>query len=178
MFELGSSGCPLVATNHVGTVEAYYQANMELLSADPPLHIDDRDWPVFTYQPQAPPARFIGNLRRNSLENVLISGGCVVNRSSLENSILFSNVRIEKGCEINGSLLLPGCTIGESCRLKNVIMDNGCNIPPGTVIGEDPEEDQKRFNVTDSGVVIVTRLMLGVKPGLHLRHLNPEWSSR
>ena len=162
----------------VGTVEAYYQANMELLSADPPLQLDDSNWPVYTYQPQAPPARFIGGEEHNSLDNVLISGGCRVNHSRLTNTILFSNVRVEKGCRIDGSLLLPGCTVGEACRIKNVIMDNGSQIPPGTVIGEDPEEDKKRFNVTESGVVIVTRIMLGVKPGLHLRHLNPEWNTR
>jgi len=160
----------------VGTVEAYYQANMELLSDDPPLHLDDVNWPVFTYQPQTPPARFIGGDDHNMLDNVLISGGCIVNRSSLANTILFSYVHIEKGCGIKGSLLLPQCTVGHGCRLTNVIADNGCRIPPGTVIGEDPQEDAKRFHVTHSGVVIVTRIMLGVKPGLHLRHLNPEWN--
>jgi glucose-1-phosphate adenylyltransferase len=162
----------------VGTVEAYYQANMELLLSDPPLHLDDRDWPVFTYQPQTPPARFIGIDEHNRLRNVLISGGCVVNRSALANTILFSNVRVENGCTINGSLLLPGSTIGEGCRLDNVIIDNGCNIPPGSVIGENASEDRKRFNVTESGVVIVTRIMLGAKTGLHLRHLDPEWGTR
>ncbi len=162
----------------VGTVEAYYQANMELLSADPPIHLDDMNWPVFTYQPQTPPARFIGSEQHNRLENVLISGGCVVNRSSLANTILFSYVRVDEGCKINGSLLLPECTIGKGSRLTKVIMDNGCHLPPGTVIGEDPEVDRRRFNVTESGVVIVTRIMLGVKPGLHLRHLNPDWSTK
>ncbi len=160
----------------VGTVEAYYQANMELLSDDPPLHLDDVNWPVFTYQPQTPPARFIGGGDHNMLDNILISGGCVVNKSSLANTILFSYVHIENGCSIKGSLLLPQCTVGHGCRLTNVIADNGCRIPPGTVIGEDPQEDAKRFHVTQSGVVIVTRIMLGVKPGLHLRHLNPEWN--
>ena len=162
----------------VGTVEAYYQANMELLSADPPIHLDDMNWPVFTYQPQTPPARFIGSKEHNRLENVLISGGCVVNRSSLANTILFSYVRVDEGCKINGSLLLPECTIGKGSRLTKVIMDNGCHLPPGTVIGEDPEVDGRRFNLTESGVVIVTRIMLGVKPGLHLRHLNPDWSTK
>ena len=162
----------------VGTIDAYYQANMELLSTDPPLHLDDGDWPVFTYQPQTPPARFIGSKESNSLDNVMISGGCVVNRSSLTNSLLFSNVHIDKGCIILGSLLLPGCTVGEGSRLTNAIIDNGCQIPPGTVIGEDPEADRKRFNVTESGVIIVTRIMLGVKPGLHLQYLHPDWNAK
>ena len=160
----------------VGTVEAYYQANMELLSEDPPLHLDDKDWPVFTYQQQAPPARFIGSDDHNRLENVLISGGCVVNHSLLSDSVLFSNVRVASGCKILGSLLLPDCHIGEGCRLTNVIMDNGCVIPPGSVIGENHEQDAERFHVTEGGIVIVTRMMLGGKPGLHLRHLNPGWT--
>ena len=108
----------------------------------------------------------------------MISGGCVVNRSSLTNSLLFSNVHIDKGCIILGSLLLPGCTVGEGSRLTNAIIDNGCQIPPGTVIGEDPEADRKRFNVTESGVIIVTRIMLGVKPGLHLQYLHPDWNTK
>jgi glucose-1-phosphate adenylyltransferase len=169
-FENPGNGAPDYWRD-VGTVEAYYQANMELLSADPPLRLDDQDWPVFTYQPQAPPARFIGSEELNRLNNVLISGGCVVDRSTLKDTILFSNVRVEKGCRIKGSLLLPGCTVGEDSRLTNVILDNGCQIPPGTVIGENPKEDAKLFNLTQGGVVIVTRIMLGVKPGLHLRHL-------
>lgn len=160
----------------VGTIEAYYRANMELLAENPPLRLDDRDWPVFTYQPQAPPARFVGSDEHNRMDNVMLSGGCVVNRSTLADTIMFSNVQVDRGCTISGSLLLPGCRIGEGCRLRNVIVDNGCFIPPGTVIGENPEEDRKYFNVDVSGIVVVTRTMLGEKPGLHLRHLNPEWN--
>jgi glucose-1-phosphate adenylyltransferase len=88
---------------------------------------------------------------------------------------LFTNVNVGRDCRIKGSLLLPNCSVGEGCRLTNVIMDNGSHLPPGTVIGEDPDEDRERFHVMESGVVIVTRLMLGMKPGLHLRHLNPDW---
>ena len=160
----------------VGTIDAYYQANMVLLSENPPLHLDDADWPVFTYQPQTPPARFVGSKKFNNFNNVMISGGCVVDRSSLTDTILFSNVHVEKACQISRSLLLPGCTVGAGCRLSNAIIDNGCHLPPGTVIGEDLEADRKRFNVTKSGVIIVTRIMLGGKPGLHLQHLHPEWS--
>lgn len=176
-FQNPASGAPDYWRD-VGTIAAYYLANMELLSANPPLNLDDLDWPIFTYQPQTPPARLIGSQETNSLDNVMISGGCVVINSSIANTILFSNVRVEKECNISGSLLLPGCNIGEGCRLSNVIMDNGCHLPPGTVIGEDPEADRRRFKVTDSGVNIVTRIMLGVKPGLHLQHLNPDWSTK
>jgi glucose-1-phosphate adenylyltransferase len=151
---------------------------MELLSDNPPLHLDDEHWPVYTYQPQAPPARFIGTDDHNRLENVMISGGCVVNHSLLADSVLFSNVRVDNGCKVMGSLLLPGCHVGEGCRLTKVILDNGCVLPPGTVIGEDHEDDARRFNVTESGVVVVTRTMLGAEPGLHLRHLDPAIGSR
>jgi len=158
----------------VGTIDAYYRANMELLSEHPPLLLDDHQWPLFTYQQQTPPARVIGGDRHNSFDNVMMSGGCVVNRSALTNTMLFSNVVVERECSIEGSLILPNCQIGEGSRLKNVIVDNGSIIPPGTVIGEDHEHDAKRFNVDESGVVVVTRVMLGVKPGLHLQHLKPE----
>lgn len=161
----------------VGTIEAYYQANLELLSRDPPLRIDDPDWPVFTYQPQAPPARFIGRQNMNKADNVMISGGCIVNRSELADTILFSNVRVDQGCRINGSLVLPTATIGTGCVLQNVIVDNGCRVPSGSVIGGDPERDRNRYSVTDSGVTVVTRTMLGDRPRRHLAHLQSEQDS-
>ncbi len=158
----------------VGTVEAYYEANMELLSANPPLRIDDAGWPVFTYQPQAPPARFIGSQAENRLDSVMISGGCVVERCELTESILFSNVEVQSGCEIRGSLLLPTSTIGRGCVLDNVIVDNGCRIPPGTVIGREPDKDSQRYAVIDSGITVVTRTMLGDRPRRHLAYLQQE----
>jgi glucose-1-phosphate adenylyltransferase len=171
-FQNPASGAPDYWRD-VGTIEAYYQANMELLSENPPLRLDDGQWPVYTYQQQAPPARFIGGDEHNRMDNVMLSGGCVVNRSSLSDTILFSNVQVDRGCSISGSLLLPRSRIGEGSRLRNVIVDNGCYIPPGLDIGFDLEADAKRFRVTDSGVVIVTRTMLGVKPGLDVHSLNP-----
>jgi len=150
----------------VGTIDAYYQANMELLAPEPPLNLADSEWPVLTYQQQLPPARFIGNRSENQLVNVLVSGGCIVDRSSLTNSLLFSSVKVNRGCNISDSLLLPECEVGAGSRLHRVILDNGCKLPPGSVIGEDPEQDRKRFNVSDTGVVIVTRMMLGGKSGL------------
>lgn len=148
----------------VGTVDAYYQANLELLAKDPPLKLTDLDWPIFTYQPQAPPADFVNANAPSRIDNVMVSGGCVVRSSSLKDSMMFSNSTVETGCDIQGSLMLPECRIGPGSRLKNVIVDNGCQIPEGSVIGEDREKDRERFHVTEGGVTVVTRMMLDEGP--------------
>lgn len=148
----------------VGTIDAYYQANMELLSADPPLVLSDVDWPVFTYQQQAPPARFTSEQGESRIDNAMVSGGCVVDSSSLTNSVLFSNVRVRSACDIEGSLVLPESIVGKGSRLKNVIVSNGCKIPDGAVIGENEDVDRERFHVSENGVVVVTRMMLGEGP--------------
>ena len=145
----------------VGTIDAFYQANMELIGPNPPLDIYDMDWRFFTSQPQLPPARFLGHGTSCGLENSIVSGGCEIEISKLYNSVLFSNVKVYQGCELNGVLALPGCEIGRGSRLKNVILDNQCRVPEGTVIGFDPVEDVRRFTVTEDGVVVVTRKMLG-----------------
>lgn len=149
----------------VGTIDAYYQANLELISANPPLDIYDLSWPVFTYQPQLPPAHFIGNGRACTLKNSMASGGCVIDKSALYNSIIFSNVRIDNGCSLDGVVALPGCEIGAGSQLKNVLLDNQCQVPAGTIIGEDREQDRRRFHITEGGIVVVNREMLG--QGVH-----------
>jgi glucose-1-phosphate adenylyltransferase len=136
---------------------------MELLLPNPPLVLSDPDWPVFTYQQQTPPAEFVSRGMGSQIENALISGGCIVESSSLSNTILFPNSRVEHGCEIDNALILPESRIGRGCRLKNVIIDNGCTVPAGTVIGENPEQDGLRYKVTDGGTVVVARFMLGVE---------------
>jgi len=145
----------------VGTIDAYYQANMEIISSNPPLDIYDPDWPVLTHQPQLPPAHFIGNSRACTLKNSIASGGCVIEKSALYDSILFSNVKVKSGCSLEGVIALPGCEIGQGSQLKNVILDNQCQVPEGTIIGENPDEDGKRFHITDGGIVLVNREMLG-----------------
>lgn len=154
----------------VGTLDAYYRSNMELLSEHPPLNLYNANWPVMTYQPQLPPAEFIGCGAHCHVENSMVSGGCMIKRSSLETSILFSNVKIYEDCKLRGVLALPGCEIGRGSRLANVVLDNRCVIEPGTEIGFDREADRKRFHVTDDGVVVVNRKMLGLgtryRPGL------------
>lgn len=155
----------------VGTRDAYYQANMELLSTKPPLDIYDMDWPLMTYQPQLPPAQFSGCGAKCHVENSMVSGGCVVRRSNLDNTVLFSNVKVHEDCELQGVVVLPGCEIGAGSRIKGAILDNQCQIPPGTVIGEDPGKDGERFEITSGGIVIVNRKMLGQReqyiPSLH-----------
>ena len=118
-----------------------------------------------TDQPQLPPARFLGRGSGCGIENSMVSGGCEIESSKLYNSMLFSNVKVYQGCELNGVLALPGCEIGRGSRLKNVILDNQCRVPEGTVIGEDPEEDAKRFIMSDEGVTVVNRKMLGQGEG-------------
>ena len=145
----------------VGTIDALFQTNLEIVSPIPPLDVYDPDWPIYTYQPQLPPAHFIGDHGESRIGNSIASGGCIINRSMLNNAVLFSNVRICENCELENAVIMPGCEIGENSRLKNVFIDNLCVIPPNTVIGEDREKDEKRFPVTEGGVVVVNRRMLG-----------------
>jgi len=145
----------------VGTVDAYYEANLELLSPQPPLDMYDSSWPVMTYQPQLPPAQFIGGDTRCEAYNSIVSGGCVIERSKLDRTMLFSNVKVGEGCSLEGVLALPGCEIGPGSRLRNMILDNGCRVPEGSVIGDDPQADSRRFDLSDGGLVVVNRKMLG-----------------
>jgi len=149
----------------VGTIDAYFQANMELISSHPPFDIYDREWPIMTNQQQLPPARFLGSGSSGGIVNAMVSGGCEIETSNLVNSVLFSNVKVYKGCELDGVLALPGCEIGRGSRLKNVILDNQCKVPEGTVIGEDPEQDAQRFSLSEEGVAVVNRKMLGQREG-------------
>lgn len=146
----------------VGTIDAYYQANLELLSPDPPMDLYDQSWPTLTYQPQLPPAHFADGGNGHGAHDSMVSGGCVVHGSALRKSILFSNVRVQPDCRLDGVLALPGCEIGAGARIKNAILDNQCQIPDGMVIGEDPDLDRQRFTVTEGGVVVVNRKALGL----------------
>jgi glucose-1-phosphate adenylyltransferase len=151
----------------VGTVDAFYEANLEILSPQPPLDIYDPSWPVMTYQPQLPPAQFIGGEKRCQVDNSMVSGGCMIQRSNLDTTLLFSNVKVQEDCSLQGVLALPSCEIGAGSRLRNVILDNECRIPEGSVIGEDPQDDSRRFDITEGGLVVVNRKMLG--QGSHYR---------
>lgn len=146
----------------VGTVDAFWAANLDLASNMPELNIYDRDWPVWTHQEQLPPAKFVPgeNGRHGEIANVMVSGGCIVSGSDLTHAVLFSSVRVHSDCSIRESVILPGCSIGRGCRLTKVVLDRGCELPDGMVIGEDPQLDAQRFARTDNGVVLVTQCML------------------
>lgn len=163
----------------VGTIDAFFQANLEQLSPSPPINLHDPAWPILTHHPQLPPAHLLGEPDSCRFGTSTISAGCIVDSSSLYNSMLFSNVTVEAGCELNGVLALPGCRIGAGSKLANVILDNQCQVPAATVIGKDPEQDAKRFVVTPGGVTVVNREMLGQRvqymPGVGLHELAGEF---
>lgn len=147
----------------VGTVDAYWEANMELTKVIPELNMYDRDWPIWTYQEQLPPAKFVFNSdgRRGIATDSLVSGGCLISGSSVDDSVLFSDVRIHSYCDISGSVILPKVTVNRNVVLKNVVIDRGCNIPEGMQIGVNLAEDKKRFYVSEKGITLVTPDMLG-----------------
>ena len=145
----------------VGTVDAYWEANIDLTATQPKLDMYDREWPIWTHQEQLPPAKFVHNEpgRRGMAVESIVSGGCIIS-GALYRSLLFSNCRVHSYTTVNWSVLLPEVHVGRHARLTKVIVDHGCMIPEGTVIGEDPAEDARRFYRTDSSVVLVTREML------------------
>jgi glucose-1-phosphate adenylyltransferase len=146
----------------VGTIDAFYDANLELVHVRPELNIYDEEWPIWTYQEHQPPAKFIldEDHRRGIAVNSMVSGGCIISGADVRESLLFSNVRVEERTVIERSVLLPGVAIGMGCQVKHAILDEGCVIPDGMFIGVDPAEDARRFHVTDKGVVLVTADML------------------
>ena len=146
----------------VGTVDAFWSANLDLASTTPELNIYDRDWPIWTYQEQLPPAKFVHDAdgKQGVIFNTLVSGGCIVSGSHVANSVLFSSVRVHSFCTLDQAVILPGTEIGRNCRLKKVVIDRGCKILDGMVIGEDAELDARRFYRSEKGVVLVTREML------------------
>ena len=146
----------------VGTVDAYWSANIDLTHTLPELDMYDRDWPIWTYQEQLPPAKFVfdDDDRRGMAVDSLISGGCIISGSLVRRSVLFSRIRMHSYSTVEECVLLPGVVIGRSCRLRKVIVDTGCVIPDHTIIGEDPVEDARRFLRSEQGVVLVTRDML------------------
>lgn len=147
----------------VGTIDAYWEANMELTRVIPELNLYDRIWPIWTYQEQMPPAKFVFNDegRCGSATDSLVSGGCVISGSRIDDSVLFSDVRVHSYSNIEGSVILPKVTIGRHVKLKRVVIDKGVTIPEGMQIGINLEEDRKRFYVSEKGITLVTLEMLG-----------------
>ena len=149
----------------VGTIDSYWEANMELTKVIPDLNMYDQEWPIWTHQEQLPPAKFVfdDDVRRGTAVDSLVSGGCIVSGSTVRRSLLFSDVRVNSYCTIEDSVLLPNVDVGRDVTLKRVIVDKNCRIPDGLIIGVDPEEDRKRFHVSPNGVTLITPDMLGQK---------------
>jgi len=146
----------------VGTIDAYYEANLELVHVNPELNIYDEEWPIWTYQLQQPPAKFVlDDLERQGVAiNSMVSGGCIISGAMVRSSLLFSNVRIEERSRVERAVVLPNVQIGANCRITGAVIDEGCEIPEGTQIGIDPSADSRRFYVTEKGIVLVTPDML------------------
>jgi glucose-1-phosphate adenylyltransferase len=146
----------------VGTIDAFYEANMELVRVSPELNIYDEQWPIWTYQEQLPPAKFVFDDadRRGCAIDSMVSGGCIISVSRVSNSLLFSQVRVHDYSTVDRSVILPRVRIGENCVIRNAIIDEGAIVPDGTSIGVDLAHDRERFYVSENGVTLVTASML------------------
>ncbi len=147
----------------VGTLDAFWEANLELIGVTPPLNLYDKNWPIWTYQEQLPPAKFVfdDEARRGMAVDSMVSGGCVISGATVRHSLLFSNVRVNSYAYVADSVVLPDVTIGRNCTIRNAILDRYCHIEEGSVIGLDPEADRRAgFLVSEGGVTLVTPEML------------------
>jgi glucose-1-phosphate adenylyltransferase len=146
----------------VGTLDAYWQANIDLTEVIPPLDLYDSEWPIWTYGEITPPAKFVHDLdgRRGQAISSLVSGGCIISGASLRRSLLFTGVHMHSYASIENTVVMPYVDIGRSARLSNVIVDRGVRVPEGLVVGEDPLADAKRFRRTEQGVCLITQPML------------------
>ncbi len=147
----------------VGTVDAYWEANLDLTRVVPDLDLYDREWPIWTWQEQMPPAKFVfdGDARRGTALDSLISGGCIVSGSTIRRSLLFTSVHVHSYCAIEDSVVLPEVDIGRNSIVRRAVIDSGCRLPEGFTVGVDPAEDRRRFAVTERGVAVVVPEMLG-----------------
>ena len=145
----------------VGTIDAYWDANIDLTATEPLLNLYDKRWPIWTYQPQLPPAKFVHNQddRRGVAIEAMVSGGSIIS-GHVFRSVLFSSVRVHSYASVNWSVLLPGVQVGRHARLTRVVVDRGCIIPDGMVIGEDAAADAANYVRTDNGITLVTQEML------------------
>lgn len=151
----------------VGTIDSYWSANMELTGITPELNLYDEEWPIWTYQEQTPPAKFVfdDDSRRGMAVDSMLAGGTIVSGATVRRSMLFTRVRVHSYSLVEDSVLLPSVDIGRNCVIRGAVLDRGCRIPEGMRIGVDLEEDRKRFHVSEGGIVLVTPDMLG--QGMH-----------
>jgi glucose-1-phosphate adenylyltransferase len=147
----------------VGTIDSLWQANMELIDVSPELNLYDLDWPIWTYQEQLPPAKFIFNDadRCGTAVDSMLAGGCIVSGAKIEHSLLFSQVHVHSYSTVQDSVVFPDVEIGRHCQIRSALIDRGCRIPEGTRIGFDREQDEARFHVSPKGIILVTPEMLG-----------------
>lgn len=145
-----------------GTVDSYWAANLDLVTVTPALDLYDRAWPIYTYQEQLPPAKFVfdDHERKGMAVNSMVSGGCIISGAVVRESMLFSSVRVNSYSELTRCVILPGTNIGRGCRITNAVIDSRLDIPEGTIIGEDPEADAARFHRSEGGIVLVTADMI------------------
>ncbi|MEM8730938.1 MAG: glucose-1-phosphate adenylyltransferase [Pseudomonadota bacterium] len=146
----------------VGTIDAYWQANIDLTDFKPALDIYNQDWPIWTYSELVPPAKFIHNEegRRGQAVSSMVSGGCIISGSSLYRCLLFTGVKTHSFSQLEGVIALPYCEVGRRAFIKNAIIDRGVQIPPGLIVGEDPDLDAKRFRRTENGICLITQKMI------------------
>lgn len=149
----------------VGTVDAFWQANIDLTDFTPDLNLWDRDWPIWTYSESVPPAKFIHDeaTRRGVAVSSMVSGGCIISGTEIRNSLLFTEVHTNSYAVLDHAVVLPYVTVQRHARLKNVVIDRGVTIPEGLVVGEDREEDAKWFRVSEGGVTLITQPMLNAR---------------
>ena len=155
----------------VGTLDAYWEANMDIASVQPQLDVYDTSWPIWTYQVQMPPAKYVQDINGTSsiVRNSVCSAGCIISGSSICHSVLFSAARVHSNCFLTDAVVLPFCVVHRGCRLTKVILDRGVELPRNLIIGENPEVDARRFYRTEGGVTLVTRNMIN-----KLRETEPE----
>ena len=154
----------------VGTIDAFWEANLELTHVTPDLNLYDREWPIWTYQEQLPPAKFVfdDDHRRGIAPDSLVASGCIVSGTAVRRSLLSTNVKVDDAAVIEDSVLLPNVQVGEGAVLRRAVVDKYCHIPPGLVVGVDAEADRRRFHVTGRGVTLITPEMLGQHLHVHL----------
>ena len=161
-FAAGDSADRKSYWRDVGTVDNYWKANLELVDVNPELNLYDLEWPIWTYQEQVPPAKFVhdDDTRHGMALNSMVSGGCIISGALIRQSLLFTNVRVDQYSLVENSVIMPEVKIGEHCVIKNAIIDKGTTIPSGMKIGVNPEEDAKRFYISPGGVVLIVPDML------------------
>ncbi|PZO76033.1 MAG: glucose-1-phosphate adenylyltransferase [Mesorhizobium amorphae] len=146
----------------VGTIDAYWEANIDLTDVTPELDLYDREWPIWTYAEIKPPAKFVHDVegRRGSATSSLVAGDCIISGASLKRSLIFTGARINSFSSLEEAVVLPDCTVGRNAQLSRVVIDHGVKIPEGLVVGEDPELDKKRFRVSEKGICLITQDMI------------------